>query len=286
MSHRIPRRILAALPAAALASSALAGLVPEARAQSAGGESTFDRVSRTKVLRVNAIPGALPYYSKDLASGEWKGAAVEMARDFAKLFDAKLEYVETTYGNSVLDLQSNKIDIGFFLNPTPQRALAISFSDPLIIHPFGCIARHGLDPKTWGDLNKPDLRVSFDIGSLHDTCAHHFTPKAQLLGFKGTDDCVLAVQSGRADVEILAAIIGLAAAARNPQLAPFHLLTDPLVSLPSSVGLRRESDSRFAQVLNAWIAYNRGLGQIREWLLAGLELQGIKREDLPPQLTF
>ena len=283
MTNRISRRGLAVLGAAVPV--AALGWIPGARAQ-AVGESTLDRVKRTKVLRVNAIPGALPYYRKDLASGEWSGAAVEMGRDFAKVFDAQLEYVETSYGNSVLDLQSGKIDIGFFLNPTPARALAIGFSDPLMTHPFGCVARHGLDPKAWADLDKPEMRVSFDLGSLHDTCAHRFTPKAQLLGFPSTDQCVLAVQSGRADAEILAAMLGLAAAAKNPALAPFHMLDGPVVSLPSSVGVRREPDTRFLEVLNAWIAYNRGLGQIREWLLGGLALQGVTRDQLPPTLTF
>ena len=71
-----------------------------------------------------------------------------MAKDIAKVFDAKLEYVESTYGNSVLDLQSNKIDLAFALNPTPARALSIGFTHAMIIHPFGCVASKGLAPKS------------------------------------------------------------------------------------------------------------------------------------------
>jgi len=58
-----------------------------------------------------------------------------MAKSIAGVWDAKLEYVESTYGNSVLDLQTNKVDIAFSLNPTPQRALAIGFTQPMIVHP-------------------------------------------------------------------------------------------------------------------------------------------------------
>ena len=64
------------------------GLTGAARAQAAA-ESTFDRVRRTKVLRIAALPGELPYFQKDLATGEWSGACISMAQDIAKVFDAK-----------------------------------------------------------------------------------------------------------------------------------------------------------------------------------------------------
>src|ERR1700748_107686 len=124
------------------------GLIGTAKAQTAS-ESTFDRVRRTKVLRIAALPGELPYFQKDLTSGEWSGACIDMAKDLAKVFDAQLTYVESTYGNSVLDLQSNKVDLAFALNPTPQRALSIGFTHPMIVHQFGCVARKGIDPNPW-----------------------------------------------------------------------------------------------------------------------------------------
>ena len=161
--------------AAAGALFPIAAMISPARAE--GAASTFDRVRRTKVLRIAALPGELPYFQKDLASGEWSGACIDMAKDIAKVFDAKLAYVESTYGNSVLDLQSNKVDLAFALNPTPARALSIGFTHPMIIHPFGCVARKGLDPKTWDDLNKPEMRVVYDIGSLHETAAKRYCAK-------------------------------------------------------------------------------------------------------------
>ena len=281
MLNRTSRRSLAA----AAAIVPLAGLMNAARAQDKA-ESTLDRVQRTKTLRIAVLPGELPYFNKDLVAGTWSGAAMEMAKSIAAVFDAKLAYVESTYGNSVLDLQSNKVDLAFALNPTPQRALSIGFTHPMITNPFGCIAKKGFNPKTWDDINKPDIKVAFDIGSLHDTCAHRFAPKAQLVGFKTRDECILALQSGRVDVDILAATLALAAIGRNPNLGPYHLLTQPSVALPSNLGVQYEPDQRFKDVLNAWLDFNRGTGQIREWMLSGLEQLGVKRDDLPPELTF
>nr|WP_294508039.1 transporter substrate-binding domain-containing protein [uncultured Rhodopila sp.] len=276
------RRALAVgLPALALAAAAPGA----ARAQTAA-ESTFDRVRRNKVLRIAALPGELPYFQKDLATGEWSGACISMAGDLSKVFDARLEYTESTYGNSVLDLQSNKIDLGFALNPTPARALSISFTRPMITHPFGCLAKKGLAPKTWDDLNKPDLVIVFDIGSLHETAARRYCPKAQLTGYKTRDECTLALQSGRADAHIQAALLGLATVGKNPSLGPYYLLTNPTVALPSCIGLQREPDTRFREVIDAWLDMNRGTGQLREWMLDGLAKFGVTREQVPPGLTF
>ena len=261
-------------------------LMGTAQAQTPATESTFERVMRTKVMRIAALPGEPPYFSKDLASGEWKGAAIDFARDIAKVFDAKLEYIESTYAGSVLDLQSNKIDLAFALNPTPQRALVISFTKPFFIHPYGCLAKKGMTPKTWADINKPDVRIVCDLGSLHEIAARRFAPKAQITALKTRDECTLAFQSGRADVFILAAILGLSTVAKNRAMGPYHLLQDPLVALPSAMGVRREADTRFVDVVNAWVDYNRGVGQIRDWLLGGLALNGVQPDDVPPEVTF
>ncbi len=256
-----------------------------ARAQGRN-ESTFERVTRTKVLRIAALPGELPYFQKDLASGEWKGAAIEFAKDIAKVFDAKLEYIESTYGNSVLDLQANKVDLAFALGPTPQRALSIGFTRPFFQHPYGCLSKNSLAPKTWSDINNPDIRIACDLGSLNETAARRYAPRAQITALKTRDDVTLAFQSGRADVMITAALLGLSIIARNKSLGPFHMLTGPLMALPSNFGVRREPDPRFVDVVNAWIDYNRATGQIRDWLIGGLALSGVGPEDVPAGVTF
>ncbi len=279
--NRFSRRGLAT--AAAILPAAL--MAPGARAQSAT-ESALDRGQRTKTLRVAALAGAAPYFIKDLASGTWKGACVEMAADIARVFDAQVDYVDSTYSTSVLDLQSNKVDLAFALNPTPARALAIGFTHPFIIHPFGCVARAGFAPKTWDELDKPNIRIACDLGSLHEVAARRYCPKAQITALKTPDETMLFFQSGRADVIILAAMLGLSALAKNPSMGTYYLLGGPTVALPSNFGVRREPDTRFLEVMNAWIDFNRGTGTIREDLLDGLALNGVKREDIPAELTF
>jgi polar amino acid transport system substrate-binding protein len=281
MTQRTTRRVMAA-GAAALPSGFL---IRSARAETST-ESTLDRVMRTKQLRIPVVANSPPYFQKDVINGTWKGAAIEMARGIAGIWEADLVYVETTFGNSVLDVQSNKVDIAFALNPTPQRALAIGFTRPYIVAPYGCLAKAGFNPKTWSDLNTPDVRLAFDLGSLHETCARRFAPKAQLTGFKTTDDCILALQAGRVDAEVMATTVGLGLVGKNPSLGPYHLLGAPTVALPSCYGIQREPDTRFVEVVNAWIDFNRGIGTIRDMMIMGLALNGVKPEQVPSELSF
>ena len=272
--------------AAAGAPLVLAG---EAKAQTPPadtGQSTLDRIKSTKTLRIAALPGEAPYFNKDITTGEWTGMCIDMAKDIAKPFEAKLEYVESTYGNSVLDLQSNKIDLAFALNPTPLRALVIEFTRPFYLHGFGMVGRKGFKASTWAELNKPDVKIVVDIGSTHELAARRFAPNAQITALKQRDDCILAVQTGKADCVILAANLGLTAVKKNPGLGEFQMLHGPRVQLQTCMGIRMEADRRWQDFLNAWVDYNRGIQQIREWLYGGLAINGVKPEDIPADVEL
>ena len=62
------RYALAIGSGAAIASS----LASPASAQSAA-DNTLDRIRSTRVLRIAVLPGELPYFNKDLATGTWSG---------------------------------------------------------------------------------------------------------------------------------------------------------------------------------------------------------------------
>jgi polar amino acid transport system substrate-binding protein len=279
----LSRRLFAASAGAAAALPAVFGRAAKAESQP---ESTFERIKSTKVLRIAALPGEAPYFNKDITTGAWSGMCIEMAKDIAANFDAKLDYLESTYGNSVLDLQANKIDIAFALNPTPKRALVIAFTRPVYLHGFGMVGRKGFEASSWDELNKPEVRIAVDIGSTHETSARRFAPKATITGYKMRDDCILAVQTGRADCVILAAILGLSAVKKNPALGKFQMIRHPTVQLPTCIGVRMETDKRWVDFLDAWVDFNRGIGQVREWVVNSLALQGVTPEDIPSDVEF
>ena len=59
-------------------------------------------------------------------------------------------------------------------------------------------------------------------------------------------------------------------------------------SVPGSmVELRTDDpDTRFAEVVNAWIDFNRGIGTIREQTTNGFNLTGVTPEQVPSELSF
>src|SRR5262249_26818233 len=232
-------------------------LAREAEAQPASTDSTMDRMQSTKTLRIAALPGEAPYFNKDIATGQWSGMCVEMAKDIAGVFDGQVEYIESTYGNSVLDLQANKIDLAFSLNPTPKRALVIDFTHPFYLHGFGMVGRKGFKATNWSDLDKPSVKVAVDIGSARAIAARRFASHAEIIALKTRDECVLAVQSGRADCVIMAVNLGLTAVKKNPALGEFQMLHQPRMQLPTCMGIRMEPDKRWQNFLNAWVDYNR-----------------------------
>ncbi len=275
-------RYALAIGSGAALTSALAG---PASAQTAA-DNTLDHVRGAKVLRIAVLPGELPYFNKDLASGTWSGMCIEMANDIAKLLDVKLEYTESTYGNSILDLQSNKIDLGFALNPTPQRALVVDFTNLVFPHPFGAMLKKGLVARTWADINKPEVNIAVDVGSANETVARRFAPNASIKSLKSRDEVMLEMASGRVDCVVNALVLGLTAIAKNPSLGSYKILQSPSVAIPSSMAVRRESDKRWRDFLSVWVDYNRGIGQMREWFVKGLSLSGVKPEDVPVELNI
>ncbi|MHC2464066.1 transporter substrate-binding domain-containing protein [Bradyrhizobium embrapense] len=261
-----------------------AAMATPASAQTA--DNTLDRIRANKVLRIAVLPGELPYFNKDLATGTWSGFSIEMANDLAKLLDVKLEYVESTYGNSILDLQANKIDLGFALNPTPQRALVVDFTNLVFPHPFGAMLKKGLEAKTWADINKPEVKIAVDVGSANEAVARRFAPNATIKSLKSRDEVMLEMSSGRVDCVVNALVLGLTAIAKNPNLGTYKILASPSVTIASGTAVRREQDKRWRDFLSVWIDYNRGIGQMREWFVKGLGLAGVKAEDVPVELNI
>ena len=79
------RTLGVALGATAIAMSGTAA------AQTPSIEATFDRIRRTGVLRIAALPGERPFFHKDITTGEWSGVAIDMEEDLrlgAKTFAA------------------------------------------------------------------------------------------------------------------------------------------------------------------------------------------------------
>jgi polar amino acid transport system substrate-binding protein len=222
---------------------------------------------------------------KDPATGQWGGQFYDIGAALAADMDVELEIVETTWGSAILEVQANKVDIMFGMNPTPKRALAVDFTVPVYNSALVVMAKPGFEPKTWADLNKPDVKISVDVGSAHDQVATRLCPNAQIVRFKSIDEATLALRSGRVDCQSIFWMGGVRAVKRDPSIGKV-IVPQPTFGSTSNAAVRREVDKTWRDFVNTWIVYAQGLGLVREAVIANLAKVDITTDDIPAGITF
>jgi polar amino acid transport system substrate-binding protein len=235
---------------------------------------------------MGAVAGAPPNYQKHPSSGEWSGIMIDFGTDLARQLGVRLDITETTWGNSVLDLQTNKIDIFFGLNPTPQRREVIEFTDPLYQNAYSLIANKKFNPKTWDELNKPEVTIAVDVGSSYDNLVTELYDQPKILRFPKSNDATIAVQMGRADLQLLVVTVSAGIIKKNPQIG--HLIVpEPVKFTTTNAGLRKESSTQWRDYVNNWIGELRKTDAVNTLVLKNLDkLMGLKRADIPVIVNF
>lgn len=257
---------------------------PAPQPQPLGNEPNLARILRTKKLRMAGFLGEEPYSYKD-PSGRWSGICVIMAHNLAANLGVEVDLSEANWSEAATDLHNRKVDLAYGPNPTAQRAMFADFATPLFYDTYAIIARKGFTPKSWAELNVPETLVAVDTGSAREEMARRFANNAAITGFKSRDEALSSLQSGRADCSVATVFLALAALKKNPQLGELvvptpHLRTAVCPAMPY------DDDRRFRGVVDAWSEDNRGIGQIRNWIIAGLGQLGIQASDLPPDISF
>jgi polar amino acid transport system substrate-binding protein len=248
-------------------------------------EPTLGRILRTKKLRVAALDGEEPYFRKDQKSGKWTGFCVSMAQDLAAGLGVEVALSEANWTDAATDLHAGKVDLTYSPSPTVQRAMFADFGTPLFHDAYAILARKGFAPKSWAELNVPESLVAVDEGSAREETARRFAGNAAITGFKTRDEALAAVQSGRADCFVATALCALALLRQNPETGKLIVPT-PVLRAAVCPAVPYDSDRRFRGVVDAWSEDNRGIGQVRNWVMAGLTEAGIAPGDLPPDVSF
>ena len=126
----------------ALALTATFGIMASSGAEAQQTQSRLYDVTKSKKVRVCQFP---LYYSisfRNPKTGEIEGIDADLAKEFAKELDAKLEIVESSFGSFIADLQANKCEIGMFgVGATLKRAQAVEFSKPYLLTNIYAVTR-------------------------------------------------------------------------------------------------------------------------------------------------
>ncbi len=128
------------------------------------------------------------------------------------------------------------------------------------------------------------IETSF-IGNSSEQQIKRFAPNATRVALTQSDDCILALLSGRVDTYIDGTMGALGAKQKNAELGQIRVLT-PQYALPSYAGVRLDSDGRFQKFLQRWSEYNRANGNITEWLTTSMDSVGINASTIPPDVQF
>jgi polar amino acid transport system substrate-binding protein len=248
-------------------------------------EPNLARILRTRRLRVGGPVSEEPYFYKNSGTGQWNGILLAMASDLAAALGVELAFVETNWADMVTDLNTGKIDLAYGPSPTAQRAMFADFSTPLFHDTYAILARKGFAPKSWAELNIPEALVAVDTGSAREVAVRRFAGNAAITGFKTRDEALLAVQSGRADCFVATVFFALAALKKDPQIGELVVPT-PQLRAAVCPAVPYDDDRRFRGVVDAWSEDNRGIGQVRNWIMAGLANLGIQPSDLPSDVSF
>jgi len=250
-------------------------------AVTASAQSTIEEIRDRGVLRMAGILNEDPYFSKDPRTGEWRGFAVAMAANMAAELGVELEVVESSWSNSILDVQSGRVDIALALTALPKRALSIHFSSPTYYNSFVIISPNtDLAGKGWDELNDPNIKIAVDIGSAQDNITKQYLPDANILRFKTRDEAIVAVITGQADGIINSVLNGVIMTQKNDSLGEVYV-PQPLLSSPSVIGINYNADEQFKSFVSAWADYNRRVGNNQTWIVESMEPFGVALEDLP-----
>ncbi|MEJ5989336.1 transporter substrate-binding domain-containing protein [Ramlibacter sp. PS3R-8] len=262
-----------------IAAGAVALALPLATRAQAGG--TLDEIRKRGSLRVG-VTQAPPWYSKDPKNGEWSsGLGVSMGKAMAATLGVKFEPVEVTWGTAIAALQSNKIDIIYMLDATPERAQAVDFPQtPLLYYSLAVLAKDSLPVAKWSDLNKPEVKIAVPQASSMDKFVTENAPNASIQRFPGNTEAIAAFQAGRVDAVCLFHPPLLAA--RQRLGAGKIVVPTPAQSQPSSAAVRKEDNKAFLAFVDKSLGEYYKSRQTQKWYEEFLVGFGLDPKASPP----
>ncbi|MBV9786374.1 MAG: transporter substrate-binding domain-containing protein [Acidisphaera sp.] len=282
------REIVDFVPTRRTMLAGIAAMVGSRRALAAN--STWEAIGDSGVVRFGVLQKHAPYHNFE--DGKWVGFAIRMGLDCMQALSAAMqkplrpEYVETTLGTVILDIQANRLDLYFGLTASEERRRAISLFGPIYELPECAINTQGFDPgDSWADYDKPSVAVSVVMGSTDEQAARKMLPHADIRALKSTAEAILDIQSGNSKAMINTVLSGMMAARQTPNLGP-PVVLQPLLSQPSMGGTRRDGDGKFAAFCEEWAKQYRASGQAKQAILEAMQHSGLDASKLPPTLQF
>lgn len=233
-------------------------------AQAKEGETAFQRVERTGVLRCGFIPWP-PAFEVDPNTNEVKGESKALFESIIKLTGWKVEYVQVALGSDALDLNSGRIDAMCAAGPWVITSVKfVDYTTPVIYSPvFVYVRADDTRFKSYQDLDAEGVSFAGIDGDLSTDLAALRFPKAKiktLINLTDPAQLMLEVATGKADAVIIDPQAADAFMASNPGKIAVLAVKEPLAVYPIGLSVKR-GEAELQQTLSraSEMAINIGL---------------------------
>ena len=252
-----------------LASTLAAGLL---LASCAGMQSDVapprKALAPTGKLRVAFVP-VLILATKDAASGQFKGVAIDLGNDLARRIGVPFEAVAYAgFPALIKSASSGEWDVAFS-NVNPERAAAMDLSSAFMEVEVGYLVRAGFAATNVADVDKPGVRIGVIEKAPADVYLSGQIRNATLARVTTPDELYAMLAAGKADA-IATGKTGLyAAAAKAPgsRVLDGRLFVDPI-----ALGLPKGRDPAARAYLERFVEDAKRSGLVK----ASLEKAGLR----------
>ena len=222
----------------------------------AASASGVETVTKGK-LTVATSPDFAPY--EFYAIGEYgkpvmAGFDMALAQYMADHMGLELEVVPMDFDGVLSELATGNVDLGLAgLSPDPARADAMDFSD---IYYMGgqslvTVADKADSIKSFDDVNKPEMSVGAQIGSIQMDLANENTPNADIIALPKVTDLVSELIGGKMDAAFIETAVAESYKTNYPELT--LVLDVPYDVEGSAVGIKK-GNTALKDAVNAAIA--------------------------------
>ena len=153
----------------------------------------------TGKLRVGFLSTTPIHATKDAASGEFKGPAVDLGKEMARRIGVQFEPVPYTSFPPVLaGAKSGEWDIAM-IGISSEREQIVDFTAPYMVVEFGYLVPSGSPLSTLADVDKPGVRIGVLEKSSPDAFLSRTIQRATLVRVASIANMLESLTAGRVD---------------------------------------------------------------------------------------
>ena len=267
-------RIAVAAVLAAILALALGGVEPSFAQQSP--DPRVADIVQAGALRTGLGLGSLTTATRDTATGEVKGPALELGRALAARIGVPFVAVEYPRPGAVIDgLRGNAWDIAILIID-PVRAEQVDFSNPFMQTDLTYLVAAGSTIQSVADADQAGIRIAVARGDTSDLQLSRTLKRAELVR---TDSIAAALELLRTGSVNAMALNRPSLMAQSAALPGSRVLSDGFADITSGIAVPKGHDERLAYI-NEFIEEAKASGLINR-MIETLALPGVRAA--PPQ---